>query len=73
MIYLGAPAPGAAPTDEMLVQLLQRKAALQTEADELKVRKQFLPPAEYQNEFERIMVALARVDRDIRARRNGSL
>jgi hypothetical protein len=71
-IYLDEPAPGAPPTDEVLVQLLQRKSALQTEAEELKIRRQFLPPAEYQKEFERIMVALARVERDIRLRRGGS-
>jgi hypothetical protein len=71
-IYLDEPAPGAAPTDEILVQLLQRKSALQTEAEDLKIRKQFLPPADYQKEFERIMVALARVERDIRERRGRS-
>ena len=59
------PAPGAAPTDDVLVQLLQRRAGLETEMEELKIRRQFLPPADYQKEFERIMVSLARVQRDI--------
>jgi hypothetical protein len=68
-IYLDAPAPGAPPTDDVLVQLLQRRAALETEVEELKIRRQFLPAEEYQKEFERIMVALARVQRDIRERR----
>ena len=63
------PAPGAPPTDEVLVQLLQRRAALETEAEELKIRRQFLSPADYQKEFERIMLALARVQREIRERR----
>jgi hypothetical protein len=71
-IYLDEPAAGAPPTDEVLVQLLQRKSALETEAEELKIRRQFLPPAEYQKEFERIMVALAKVQRDIRQRRGQS-
>ena len=71
-IYLDVPAPGAPPTDDVLVQLLQRRAALETEMEELKIRRQFLPPADYQMEFERIMVSLARVQRDIRERR-GSL
>ena len=66
------PAPGAPPTDDVLVQLLQRRAALETEMEELKIRRQFLTPADYQMEFERIMVSLARVQRDIRERR-GSL
>jgi hypothetical protein len=67
-IYLDQPAPGAPPTDEVLVQLLQQRAALEAEVEELKIRRQFLAPAEYQKEFERIMVALARVQRDIRER-----
>jgi hypothetical protein len=71
-MYLDDPAPGAPPTDEVLVQLLQRKSALQAEAEELKIRRQFLPSSDYQREFERIMVALARVERDIRVRRGGS-
>ena len=71
-IYLDEPTPGAPPTDEVLVQLLQQKSALATEAEELKIRRQFLPPADYQKEFERIMVALARVERDIRVRKGGS-
>ena len=67
--YLDVPTPGAPPTDEVLVQLLQRRAALETEAEELKIRRQFLSAADYQKEFERIMLALARVQREIRERR----
>jgi hypothetical protein len=66
--YLDQPVPGAAPTDEVLIQLLQRRASLEAEVEELKVRRSFLPPAQYQQEFERLMVELARVGRDIRAR-----
>lgn len=66
--YLDAPAPGAPATDEALVALLQQRATLELEADELKVRRAFLPPEEYQKEFERLMVALARVARQIRER-----
>ena len=46
--------------------------ARNAKSEELKIRRQFLPPADYQKEFERIMVALAQVQRDIRDRR-GSL
>jgi hypothetical protein len=67
-VYLDRPLPGAAPTDEVLVRLLQRRAAIQGELDELKIRKSFLRPDEYQKEFERLMVELARVNRDVRAR-----
>jgi hypothetical protein len=68
-VYLDEPLPGAPPTDPRLVHLLQRRAALETEVEELKVRRQFLPAADYQMELERIMVALARVQREIRERR----
>jgi hypothetical protein len=67
-VYLDEPLPGAKPTDEVLLQLLQKRAALEAELDELKVRRSFLRAAEYQQEFERLMVELARVSRDIRAR-----
>ena len=66
--YLDTPVPGAAPTDEVLLQLLQRRAALEAEVEDLKIRKSFLAPLEYQKEFERLMIELARVARDIRKR-----
>lgn len=66
--YLDESLPGAAPTDEVLLKLLQRKAALEAEVDDLKIRKTFLSPAEYAKEFERIMIELAQVSHDVRAR-----
>lgn len=66
--YLDVPLPGAPPTDEVLVKLLQQRAAIEGELDELKVRRAFLQAVEYQREFERLMVELARLNRDIRAR-----
>ncbi len=66
--YLDEPLPGALPTDEILLKLLQKRAAIEADLDELKVRRSFLKPGEYQAEFERLMVELARVNRDIRAR-----
>jgi hypothetical protein len=67
-VYLDEPLPGAQPTDEVLLKLLQKRAALETDLDELKVRRSFLRQGEYQSEFERLMVELARVNKDIRAR-----
>ena len=67
-MYLDVPDPGAPPTDEVLVQLLQRRAALESELEELRIRKQFLSAPDYQKEFERIMLALAKVQREIRDR-----
>jgi hypothetical protein len=66
--YLDAPAVGAAPTDEMLVELLQRRASLDAEVEELQVKKAFMSPVEYAREFERVMIALARVARGVRER-----
>jgi hypothetical protein len=66
--YLAPAAAGAAPTDEKLVELLHRRASLVAEVEELQVKKAFLSADEYAREFERIMVALARVGREIRKR-----
>ena len=66
--YLDRTLPGAAPTDDVLLKLLQRKTTLEVEADDLRIRRTFLAPAEYAREFERIMIELARVSRDIRER-----
>jgi hypothetical protein len=66
--YLDASVAGAPPTDEVLVDLLQRRASLMAEVEELSVKKAFMPVDEYAREFERLMIALARAARDIRAR-----
>lgn len=66
--YLDESLPGAAPTDEVLLKLLQRKTTLEAEVDDLKIRKTFLSAVEYAQEFERLMIELAKVSHDIRAR-----
>jgi hypothetical protein len=72
LTYLDESLPGAAPTDEVLLKLLQRKTMLETEVEDLKIRKRFLPPEEYAKEFERIMIELAQVSHDIRSRTKSS-
>jgi hypothetical protein len=67
-VYLDEPLPGAPPTDQVLLQLLQKRAAIEAELDELKVRRSFLRPTEYQQEFERLVIELARVNQEIRGR-----
>ena len=67
-LYFDPEVAGAAPTDEVLLQLLQRRAALQLEVDDLKQRRQLMTIDEYQQEFEKLMLDLARVSRDIRRR-----
>ena len=66
--YLAAVAPGAPPTDEKLVELLHRRASLAAEVEELQIKKAFMSGDEYAREFERVMLALARVGREIRQR-----
>ncbi len=67
-LYLDPDVPGAAPTDDVLLSLLQKRASLQIDLDDLKQRRQLMTPAEYQVEFEKLMIAMARVSRDVRAR-----
>jgi hypothetical protein len=67
-VYLDESLPDAAPTDEVLLKLLQRKTTLEAEVEDLKIRKTFLPATEYAREFERIMIELATVSHDIRQR-----
>lgn len=67
-IYLTPPDATADPTDEVLVDLLQRRASLHAEVEELQIKRVFMPPGEYAREFERVMLALAKLNREIRAR-----
>jgi hypothetical protein len=67
-VYLDESLPNAAPTDDVLLKLLQKKTTLEAEVEDLKIRKTFLPAAEYAQEFERIMIELARVSHEIRQR-----
>jgi hypothetical protein len=66
--YLDESLPGAAPTDDVLLKLLQRKTTIEAELEDLKIRRAFLLPAEYAKEFERLMIELAQVSHDIRTR-----
>jgi hypothetical protein len=45
---------------------LQKRAELQIDVDELKQRRQLMTLDEYEREFERLMIELAKVSRDIR-------
>ena len=67
-LYFDPDVPGAAPTDEEMLALLQKRASLQIDADELKQRRALMTPDEYDKEFERLMISLATVSRDIRRR-----
>jgi hypothetical protein len=60
--------PGAAPTDEELLKLLQQQSLLAAELEELRIRRAFLSADEYAREFERIITEFARVSIEIRRR-----
>jgi hypothetical protein len=66
--YLDQPLAGSAPTDEVLLQLLQKRVTMEAELEELRIRRSFMAPDEYQKEFERLMIDLARVAREVRQR-----
>jgi hypothetical protein len=67
-MYLQPDVEGAAPTDEELLALLQKRAELQIDAEELKQRRALMTPDEYQKEFEQLMIDLAKISREIRRR-----
>jgi hypothetical protein len=69
-IYLDAHTGPEVATDPVLVELLQRRAALEAEVEGLRARKPLMPAADYAAEFERLMIDLARVSRDIRRRKS---
>jgi len=65
-LYLDPETADAAPTDEELLALLQKRTMLESDADDLKQRRALMTPDEYAREFERLMLDLAKVSRDIR-------
>lgn len=81
--WAGAPGPDGAvaartfldsassgvPADPALAELFQRRAAIELQLDELRARKPLMSAEEYAREFERVMIDLARVSREIRRRR----
>lgn len=69
-LYLDAHTGPETTTDPVLVELLQRRAALEAQVEELRTRKPLMLAADYAAEFERLMIELARVSRDIRNRKS---
>ena len=67
-LYFDPDTPETAATDEQLITLLQKRSALQIDADDLKQRKPLMTADEYAREFERLMVEMARTEREIRKR-----
>jgi hypothetical protein len=69
-VYLDAHVGPEVATDPILVELLQRRASLEAQVDELRARKPLMPAADYAAEFEHLMIDLARVSREIRRRKS---
>jgi hypothetical protein len=65
--FLDAPVEPVA-TDPELARLVERRTLLERQIEELKARKAAMPPEEYARELERLLLELARVSREIRAK-----
>lgn len=59
--------PIEATADAQLAALLARRQALEEEAEQLRQKKASMPQEEWEREFERLMIELARVSHRIRA------
>jgi hypothetical protein len=66
--YLQPEAALALPADTALATLMQREADLRAELEALKARKESTPADQYDDELEKILVELARVSIQIRAK-----
>lgn len=65
--YLDAENPLAA-SDPELAELLRRRRVLEADAEALKLKKPEMPAAQWDAEFEKLMIELAKVSRAIRQR-----
>src|SRR5262245_25751685 len=67
LLYLDAELPAAANNPE-LAALLKRRRELEAEAEALKLKKGAMPGPQWEAEFEKLMVELAKVAREIKAK-----
>ncbi len=66
--YLEPEPTVALPADPVLARLVKRRAAIESALEELKARKETMPPDQYDAELERVLVELARVSLQIKAK-----
>jgi hypothetical protein len=66
-LYLDSENPAAASNPE-LADLLRRRRELETEAEALKLKKGSMPAPEWNSEYEKLMIELAKVSREIRSK-----
>jgi hypothetical protein len=70
VLYLDAEMPAAANNPE-LAALVKRRRELEAEAEALKAKKAVMPGPAWEAEYEKLMIELAKVSREIRARSEG--
>lgn len=66
--YLQPEVPASLAGDAQLAALLRRRARLDESLTLLKLNKESMPPAKYEEELERILIEIARLDRQRRSR-----
>jgi len=66
--YLEPDAALALPADTALAGLVRRRADLETQLEELKARKESTPPDQYDVDLEKLLVEIARIGAQIRAK-----
>jgi hypothetical protein len=66
--YLEPEAALMLPADTALAVLVTRRAELETQLEELKARKESTPPEQYDAELEKVLVEIARISAQIRAK-----
>lgn len=66
--YLQPEVPAGLTGDPVLANLMRRRAQLEESLTLLKSKKDSLPSARYEDELERILIEIARIDRQLRTR-----
>jgi hypothetical protein len=66
--YLAPDAPVAMPSDSALAGLVRRRADLEQQLEELKARKESMPPDQYAAELEKLLIEISRVSAQIRSK-----
>ncbi|HUS22154.1 MAG TPA: hypothetical protein VMZ66_09115, partial [Aeromicrobium sp.] len=66
--YLQGDAPIGDTGSPETTALLRRKVELNTQLEELRARKETLLPEDYENALEKILLELARIDRQLRSK-----
>jgi len=66
--YIEPDVPLALPSDSATAALVRRRADLELRLEELKARKEMMAPGEYDAELETLLVEIARVSAQIRAK-----